>query len=141
MGKRDVSLLGFRSFAFVLMTKGCGQDSPLLGFVPPREKGNGDEDDNRLATVADLNLSRVLVSAYAFFRFCCPVPTASSVSHCIVWVCVFALAYEKIGMGDRIVSRHGSKRSLTAHRRVRRCDLMCTIDHRAEVFILPRVRK
>lgn len=35
---------------------------PLLGLVPALEKGNRDEDDNRLATVANLNL-RILVSA------------------------------------------------------------------------------
>lgn len=37
-------------------------DIPLLGLVPVLEKGNRDEDDNGLATVANLNL-RILVSA------------------------------------------------------------------------------
>jgi hypothetical protein len=36
--------------------------SPLLGLVPALEKGNRDEDDNSLATVANLDL-RILVSA------------------------------------------------------------------------------
>jgi hypothetical protein len=35
---------------------------PLLGLVPALEKGDRDEDDNRLATVANLDL-RILVSA------------------------------------------------------------------------------
>ena len=52
---------------------------PLLGLVPVGEKGNRDEDDNSLASVANLDL-RILVSAYC----CCPVPTASS--DCRVWV-------------------------------------------------------
>jgi hypothetical protein len=47
---------------------------PLLGLVPALEKGNGDEDDNRLPAVANLDL-RILVSAYCS----CPVPTASSI--------------------------------------------------------------
>jgi hypothetical protein len=37
-------------------------DIPLLGLVPSLEKGHGDEDDNRLAAVANLDL-RILVSA------------------------------------------------------------------------------
>jgi hypothetical protein len=46
----------------------------LLGLVPALEKGNGDEDDDRLPAVANLDL-RILVSAYCS----CPVPTASSI--------------------------------------------------------------
>jgi hypothetical protein len=53
---------------------------PLLGLVPALEKGNRDEDDNSLASVANLDL-RILVSASC----CCPVPTASSLCG-VVWV-------------------------------------------------------
>lgn len=35
---------------------------PLLGLVPSGQKGNRDEDDNSLASVANLDL-RILVSA------------------------------------------------------------------------------
>lgn len=39
-----------------------GQNIPLLGLVPSGQKGNRDEDDNSLASVANLDL-RILVSA------------------------------------------------------------------------------
>ena len=50
---RDVSM-GIRSLH--------KYDIPLLGLVPSGQKGNRDEDDNSLASVANLDL-RILVSA------------------------------------------------------------------------------
>jgi hypothetical protein len=48
-------------------TSGCNRCLPLLGLVPAGQKGNRDEDDNSLASVANLDL-RILVSADC----CCP---------------------------------------------------------------------
>jgi hypothetical protein len=55
----------------------------LLGLVPVGEKGNWDEDDNSLASVANLDL-RILVSALVAAQ--CPPPLRI----CRVWVCVQA---------------------------------------------------
>lgn len=58
----------------------CKMHIPLLGLVPALEQGNRDKDDNRLASVANLDL-RILVSACCS----CPVPIASSIENG-VWV-------------------------------------------------------
>jgi hypothetical protein len=49
----------------IVSTSAEGEDGvyvPLLGLVPALEKGNRDEDDDRLAAVTNLDL-RILVSA------------------------------------------------------------------------------
>jgi len=76
----------------------CSKHIPLLGLVPSGKKGNRDEDDNSLASVANLDL-RILVSAYC----CCPVPTASSVVDCRC-VCV-GDARERIVVFGSIIPR------------------------------------
>lgn len=63
--------------------------------MPALEKGNGDEDDNRLASMANLDL-RILVSAY------CLLPSAHRLFRCIAYmgvVCAMSSRLESASCG------------------------------------------